>query len=56
MIVISGVKEMTDKRVLVGLVEKDRKGRDELWLPLSQAERFGNRVFISTWLGQKDED
>ena len=53
MIVISEVKKMTGKRVLVGLPKKDRKGRDELWLPLSQAERFGNRVFIPTWLSKR---
>jgi len=38
MIVISEAKKMTGKRVLVGLPKKDRKGCDELWLPLNQAE------------------
>lgn len=49
LIKISGVKEINEKRILVTLKETG----EELWLPLSQAERFGDRVFIPDWLAER---
>lgn len=46
---ISRVVEITDKRVKVILAESGK----EIWLPLSQAERFGDRVFIPDWLARR---
>ena len=49
MVRIAGVHQITDSRVEVVL-----KGTgDKIWLPISQAERFGNRVFIPLWLARK---
>ena len=42
------VKAIADKTVTV-----IRKNGEELRLPISQAERYGNRIFIPTWLAQK---
>ncbi len=46
---ISQVVEITDKRVKVILADTG----DEIWLPLSESERFGNQVFIPDWLAGK---
>jgi len=46
---ISEVVEITDKRVKVIMANTG----EELWLPLSQAERFGDRVFIPDWLAER---
>ena len=46
---ISKVIEITNKRVKVILADTG----DELWLPLSQAERFGDRIFIPDWLARR---
>jgi len=48
LIKISEIKMITEKRVLV-----IRDTGDELWLPISQAERFGSRAFIPTWPARK---
>lgn len=49
MIRISRVIEITDKRVKVIMADTGK----ELWLPLKCAERFGDRVFIPTWLAKR---
>jgi len=46
---ISRVIEITDKRVKVIMADTG----DELWLPLKEAERFGDRVFIPDWLAKR---
>ncbi len=46
---ISRVVAVTDKRVCVRVADTG----EELWLPLSQAERFGDRVFIPDWLARR---
>jgi len=48
LIKITKIKEITDSQVLV----VTESGAD-LKLPLSQVERFGNRVFIPTWLAER---
>lgn len=49
MIRISGVAEIQDKRVKVILANTG----EQIWLPLKEAERFGNRVYIPDWLARK---
>jgi len=46
---ISRVVAVTDRRVCVRMADTG----EELWLPLSQAERFGDRVFIPDWLARR---
>ena len=49
MIRITGIRQVTGKRVEVILQDTG----DRIWLPISQAERFGSRVFIPKWLARK---
>jgi len=49
MIRISGVQEITDKRVKVIVADTGK----ELWLPIECAERYGDRVFIPDWLARR---
>jgi len=46
---ISGVIDITDTQVKVVMASTG----EEIWLPLSQAERFGNRIFIPDWLARR---
>ena len=46
---ISKVVQITDTRVKVILADTG----DELWIPLNQAERYGNRIYIPDWLARK---
>ena len=46
---ISEVRDVTDKRVCVVLKETG----EELQLPISQVERYQDRVYIPTWLARK---
>jgi hypothetical protein len=49
MIRIAGINQITEHRVEVILKDTGEK----IWLPIGQAERFGDRVFIPAWLGRK---
>lgn len=49
LIKIKEVKDIVNKRVLV---VKESDGED-LWLPISQVERYGADVFIPKWLADK---
>ena len=49
MIRISGIHQVVEKRVEVILADTGEK----IWLPISEAERYGNRVFIPMWLARK---
>lgn len=46
---ITEVKDIVKKRVLV---VKESDGKD-LWLPISQVERYGGQVWIPQWLADK---
>lgn len=45
---IKNVEGIVGKRVKVILPDNS-----ELLLPISQAERYGDRIFIPTWLAEK---
>ena len=49
MLRISGIHQVEEKRVEVILADTG----DKIWLPISEAERFGTRVFIPLWLARK---
>ena len=49
MIRISRVAEITDKRVKVIVADTGK----EVWLPLKEAERYGNRVYVPDWLARR---
>lgn len=46
---INGVKAIEEKRVLVTLADT---GQD-VYFPIDESERFGNRLFIPLWLAKK---
>ncbi len=46
---ITEVKDIVKKRVLV--VREDNG--EDLWLPISQVERYGNNVWIPRWLADR---
>jgi len=49
----TSIKIIKVKEIAENTVTVIKENGDELKLPISQTERFGNRVFIPTWLAQK---
>ena len=49
MIRIAGVKAIEEKRVLVTLADT---GKD-MYFPIDESERYGNRLYIPLWLAEK---
>jgi len=49
MIRISGVADITDKRVKIILADTG----ETIWLPRTETERYGNRVYIPDWLARR---